>query len=182
MAVSTPLKYREWMIYEVFIRNHFPKGTIKSLIDDIPRIKQLGMNVVWLMPFYPIGRKDRKGCLGSPYAIMDYRQVDPELGTLEDFRQLSETVHANGMKLMIDIVFHHVSPDSRIATDHPEWIRRDTEGHFLRKVPDWSDIVDLDYAQPELWDYLIESLMFWLEAGTDGFRCDVAPLDRKSVV
>lgn len=176
MAVITPKSYREWMIYEVFVRNHPPKGNLQSLIHDIPRIRELGTRIVWLMPFYPIGRINRKGEWGSPYAIQDYRQVDPDMGSMADFLKLAETVHHHGMKLMIDIVFHHVSPDSLIAVQHPEWIMKDQHGNFSRKVPDWSDIVDLDFTQPELWDYLIGTLMFWLQAGVDGFRCDVAPM------
>ena len=175
MAENTRLDYRNQVIYSVFVRNHTPEGTFEGVRADLPRIRALGTDVVWLMPIHPIGKKARKGSLGSPYAIADYRAVNPEFGTLEDFRRLVEEIHALGMKCIIDVVYNHTSPDSVLAGAHPEWFLRKADGSFGNKVGDWSDVIDLDYSRRALWDYQIETLCDWAEM-VDGFRCDVAPL------
>ena len=160
-------------LYSIFVRNH--GGTFRAVAEDIPRIRDLGVDAVWLLPIHPIGREKRKGSLGSPYAIADYRKVNPEYGTMEDFRYLADVVHQHGMKLMIDVVYNHTSPDSWLREHHPEWFYRKADGSFGNHVGERSDIIDLDYNQPELWDYQIETLKMWAEI-VDGFRCDVAPL------
>lgn len=165
------MELRNMTIYSIFVRNH--GGNFAAVEKDIPRIRALGADVVWLLPIHPIGQKERKGALGSPYAIADYRAVNPEYGTMEDFRHLADAVHQNGMKLMIDVVYNHTSPDSILATGHPEFFLRDEAGNPTRKVADWSDVVDLDYSNRELWKYQIETLKIWAEI-VDGFRCDVA--------
>ncbi|ASJ00148.1 alpha-amylase [Thermococcus gorgonarius] len=165
---------KKLVIYEVFPRNHTEEGTLKALTEDLPRIKSLGVDYVWLMPIYPIGEEGRKGTLGSPYAIKDYRSINPELGTFEDFKALVGKAHSLGLKVMIDIVYNHASRDSILFQDHPEWFYTEN-GSPSRKVPDWSDVYNLDYSKPELWDYQIETLKFWARY-VDGFRCDVAPL------
>lgn len=104
------MELRNMTIYSIFVRNH--GGNFAAVEKDIPRIRALGADAVWLLPIHPIGQKERKGALGSPYAIADYRAVNPEYGTMEDFRHLADTVHQNGMKLMIDVVYNHTSPDS----------------------------------------------------------------------
>ncbi|WP_048148786.1 alpha-amylase family glycosyl hydrolase [Palaeococcus ferrophilus] len=162
------------VIYEVFPRNHTEEGTFRALMDDLPRIKALGADYVWLMPIHPIGEEGRKGTLGSPYAIRDYRSVNPELGTMDDFVALVERAHSLGLKVMIDVVYNHTSRDSLLLREHPEWFLTE-DGKPSRKVPDWSDVYDLDYTNEELWDYQIETLKFWARY-VDGFRCDVAPL------
>ena len=161
------------VIYSVFVRCHTPEGTFRALERDLDRIRALGTDILWLMPIHPIGIEGRKGTLGSPYAIRDYRAVNPEYGTREDFLRLVEAIHARGMKCIIDVVYNHTSPDSVLAHDHPEFFLRDEQGRPTRKVADWWDIVDLDYSVPALWYYQIDTLKQWA-AIVDGFRCDVA--------
>jgi len=175
MARNTSKNYRNQVIYSVFVRNHTPEGTFEALRRDLERIRSLGADIIWLLPIHPIGRRARKGTLGSPYAIADYRAVNPEYGTLEDFRRLLDDIHGLGMRCIIDVVYNHTSPDSRLASEHPEWFFRKEDGSLGNRFGDWSDVADLDYAHPELWDYQIETLKYWASM-VDGFRCDVAPL------
>ena len=175
MALGTPKSYRNQIMYSVYVRNHTPEGTFQALRGDLKRIRALGVDIIWLMPIHPIGKKARKGTLGSPYAISDYRAVNPEYGTMEDFKALVEDIHSLGMKCIIDVVYNHTSPDSWLVENHPEWFYHKPDGSFGNHVGDWSDIVDLDYNQKELWDYQIDTLKMWAEI-VDGFRCDVAPL------
>ncbi|NOZ08837.1 MAG: alpha-amylase [FCB group bacterium] len=164
------------ILYEVFPRNHGKTGTFQDITDDLERIRSLGTDIVWLMPFYPTGRLNRKGKSGSPYAISDYRSIDPALGDFDDFQVLVESVHDLGMKLIIDIVFNHTSCDSNLIKTHPDWFLKDEAGNFSRKENNWSDVYDLDYSQTELWRAQIDTLKFWCARGIDGFRCDVASL------
>lgn len=175
MALNTPKTYRNQVMYSVYVRNHTPEGTFQALRADLKRIRSLGVDIVWLMPIHPIGTKARKGILGSPYAISDYRAVNPEYGTIEDFKALVTDIHSLGMKCIIDVVYNHTSPDSWLVDNHPEWFYHKPDGSFGNHVGDWSDIVDLDYTNTELWEYQIETLKMWAEI-VDGFRCDVAPL------
>ena len=175
MAQNTPKYYRNLIMYSVYVRNHTAEGTFQALRSDLQRIRDLGTDIIWLMPIHPIGSKARKGSLGSPYAISDYRQVNPEYGTMEDFQALVEDIHNLGMKCIIDVVYNHTSPDSWLVAHHPEWFYHKPDGSFGNHVGDWSDIVDLDYNQKDLWDYQIETLKMWAQI-VDGFRCDVAPL------
>ena len=175
MAVNTPKTCRNQIMYSVFVRNHTGEGTFEGVRRDLNRIKSLGTDVIWLMPIHPIGEQKRKGTLGSPYAIRDYRAVNPEFGTLDDFKRLMDDIHAHGMKCVIDVVYNHTSPDSVLAATHPEWFYHRADGSFGNRVGDWSDVIDLDYSDPALWDYQIETLKQWA-AIVDGFRCDVAPL------
>lgn len=175
MAKNTDKSYRNQIIYSVYVRNYSQEGTFEGVRRDLDRIKDLGTDIIWLMPIHPVGEQARKGTLGSPYAIQDYRAVNPEFGTLEDFRRLVDDIHAKGMKCVIDVVYNHTSPDSWLAQHHPEWFYHKPDGSFGNRVGDWTDIIDLDYAQPGLWDYQIETLKYWA-AIVDGFRCDVAPL------
>lgn len=174
MAKNTNIQLRNEVIYSVYVRNHTPEGTFLSIIDDLDRIKALGTDIVWFMPIHPIGIKGKKGSLGCPYANRDYRMVNPEYGTMEDFRTLVDAIHARGMKCMIDVVYNHTSPDSTLVQEHPEFFYRKPDGNMGNHVGDWTDVVDLDYfAAPELWDYQVESLVMWAKI-VDGFRCDVA--------
>jgi len=173
MAANTDIKLRNSLIYSVYIRNHSEEGSFRALTDDLDRIKALGTDIIWLLPIHPIGEKGRKGSLGCPYANRDYRDVNPEYGTMEDFKALVEAIHAKGMKCIIDVVYNHTSPDSVLTVEHPEFFYRRPDGRMGNRVGDWTDVVDLDYKCRELWDYQIESLKMW--AGiVDGFRCDVA--------
>lgn len=175
MAKNTPKSYRNQIMYSIFVRNHTAEGTFEAVRRDLERIRALGVDIIWLMPIHPIGTQERKGGSGSPYAISDYRAVNPDYGTLEDFRRLVEETHRLGMKCIIDVVYNHTSPDSWLVKHHPEWFYHRADGSFGNHVGDWTDIVDLDYSNPELWDYQIETLKYWASM-VDGFRCDVAPL------
>jgi glycosidase len=175
MAKQTDIRLRGEVIYSIYVRNHTPEGTFNAVLPDLDRIKALGTDIIWFMPIHPIGVKGKKGSLGCPYANRDYRTVNPEYGTMEDFRTLVDEIHKRGMKCIIDVVYNHTSPDSTLTTEHPEFFYRKSNGSMGNRVGDWTDVVDLDYGCKALWDYQIESLVMW--AGiVDGFRCDVASL------
>ncbi|SCN23408.1 Cyclomaltodextrinase [Clostridium sp. N3C] len=176
MALDTSKKLRNAVIYSVYVRNYGKNGKFIDIEEDLQRIKDLGTDIVWFMPIHPIGEVNRKGILGSPYAIKDYRAINPEYGTLEDFKRLVDKIHQLGMKVMIDVVYNHTSPDSWLVGNHPEYFYIKPDGKRGNKVGDWSDIVDLDYNNKDLWTYQIDTLKYWAEIGVDGFRCDVAPL------
>lgn len=175
MAKQTNISLRSDVIYSVYVRSHTPEGTFRAVIPDLDRIRALGTDIIWFMPIHPIGVKGKKGSLGCPYANRDYRAVNPEYGTMEDFKALVDEIHSRGMKCIIDVVYNHTSPDSVLTQEHPEFFYRKSDGAMGNRVGDWTDVVDLDYGCPDLWDYQIESLVMW--AGiVDGFRCDVASM------
>lgn len=163
-------------IYCAYIRNHSEKGDIKGLINDLKRIKSLGITTLWILPHYPIGKKNRKGALGSPYSISDYYGINPELGGINDFKELISKCHYLDLKIIIDIVFNHTSCDSSLLADKPHWFLKSSEGEYMAKVPHWNDVYDLDFEKKELWKYLIDVLTYWAELGVDGFRCDIAAI------
>ncbi len=173
---TTPTDLRKRTMYQVFVRNHTKDGTFKALIADLDRIKDLGTDILYLLPVHPIGEKRRKGTMGSPYAIRDYRKISPDLGTMDDFKTLIGEAHQRGMKIMMDIVFNHTSWDSLLLENHPEWFHRNENGELSGRVGDWWDIVDLDYGHPALWDEMIDVLTGYAKMGVDGFRSDVASL------
>ena len=175
MAKSTSKSHRNQVMYQIYVRNFSEEGTFRAVIPSLNRIKDLGVDIIWFAPIHPIGKKARKGKLGSPYAISDYRAVNPEYGTMDDFKETVAAIHAAGMKCMIDVVYNHTSPDSVLSMEHPEWFFHKSDGSFGNRVGDWSDIIDLDYSNKGLWDYQIDTLKMWAEI-VDGFRCDVAPL------
>ena len=173
VAKQTNISLRGDVIYSIYVRNHTPEGTFRAIVPDLDRIRALGTDIIWLMPIHPIGEKGRKGSMGCPYANRDYRSVNPEYGTMEDFKALVDEIHRRGMKCIIDVVYNHTSPDSVLTVEHPEFFYRKIDGSMGNHVGDWTDVVDLDYTCQALWDYQIESLVMW--AGiVDGFRCDVA--------
>lgn len=173
MAKNTEISLRNKVIYSVYVRNHTNDGTFNAVAEDLDRIKSLGTDIIWFMPIHPIGVKNKKGSLGCPYANKDYRTTNPEYGAMDDFKSLVEKIHAKGMKCIIDVVYNHTSPDSNLSVEHPEFFYRKPDGNFGNKVGDWSDIIDLDYSNKELWQYQIDSLVMWAKI-VDGFRCDVA--------
>ncbi len=175
MAKQTNLALRNSVIYSVFVRNHTKEGTFAAFEQDLDRIYELGTDIIWFMPIHPIGKKNRKGSLGSPYAISDYREINPEFGTMEDFRHVVDKIHEKGMKCIIDVVYNHTSPDSKLFEEHPEWFYQNAYGEYGNHIGAWSDVIDLDYTKRDLWDYQIETLKQWAEI-VDGFRCDVASL------
>jgi glycosidase len=174
------IKHPDWsrtaVIYQVNTRQFTPEGTLKSATREIPRLKGLGVDIIWLMPIHPIGEKGRKGPLGSPYSIRDYRAVNPELGTVDDLKAFVAAAHANGMKVILDWVANHTALDHPWVAQHPNWYARDWKGdHVSTPWWDWSDIIDLDYSHADLRREMAESMSFWVrEADVDGFRADVA--------
>ena len=175
MAANTDRSLRNAVIYSIYVRNHTEEGTFCSILPDLDRIKAIGTDIIWFMPIHPIGEKNKKGSLGCPYANRDYRTVNPCYGTMEDFKTLVHVIHEKGMKCMIDVVYNHTSPDAVLVSEHPEFYYRKPDGSFGNKTADWTDVIDLDYRNPALWDYQIESLRMWAQI-VDGFRCDVASL------
>ncbi len=174
------VKHPEWsrtaVIYQVNTRQFTPEGTLAAATLEIPRLKALGVDILWLMPIHPIGEKNRKGTLGSPYSVRDYRSVNPELGTMKDLKAFVAAAHASGMKVILDWVANHTAWDHPWVAEHPEWYARDWKGdHVSTPWWDWSDIIDLDYSHEELRREMAGSMAFWVrEAGVDGFRADVA--------
>ena len=130
MALNTDIQLRNEVIYSIYVRNHTPEGTFRAVIDDLDRIKDLGTDIVWFMPIHPIGIKGKKGSLGCPYANRDYRTVNPEYGTMEDFKALVDAIHEKGMKCIIDVVYNHTSPDSTLVKEHPEFFYRKPDGNM----------------------------------------------------
>lgn len=175
MAADTRKELRNQVMYCVYVRQYGPNGTFREVRDDLDRIRSLGTDVIWLMPIHPVGEAKRNGSLGSPYAVRDYRAINPEFGTMGDFRALTQAIHEKGMRCIIDVVFNHTSPDSVLAKTRPEWFYHRSDGSFGNRIGEWADIIDLDYNQRDLWDEQIETLKQWAEL-VDGFRCDVAPL------
>lgn len=175
MAKNTSRSLRNQVMYSIFVRNYSEEGTFQKVEEDLDRIQALGVDIIWLMPIHPLGIKARKGSLGSPYAIQDYRAINPEFGNMDDFVSLVDAIHAKGMKVIIDVVYNHTSPDSWLALHHPEWFYHKEDGSFGNRIGDWTDIIDLDYSNKDLWTYQIETLKYWANY-VDGFRCDVAPL------
>ena len=175
MAIDTDRSLQTQVIYSVYVRAHTAEGTFRAVIPDLDRIRSFGTDIIWFMPIHPIGIEGKKGSLGCPYANRDYRDVNPAYGTLEDFKALVKEIHERGMKVMIDVVYNHTSPDSVLYQTHPEFFYHDAAGRPGNRYGDWADVIDLDYTNRALWDYQIESLCFWASI-VDGFRCDVASL------
>ena len=169
---------RNASIYQINTRQFTKEGTFKAATAQLPRLKELGVDILWLMPIHPIGEVKRKGSLGSPYAIRDFRAVNPEFGTMADFKVFVNAAHANGLRVIIDWVGNHTSWDNVLRTSHPEWYSKDESGQ-PHPTPwfDWDDIIDLDYDQPDLRRYMVDAMKFWVrEAGIDGYRVDAAGL------
>jgi len=176
MARSTKVSLRNKVMYSIYVRNYGINGTFKDVEQDLERIKLLGINIIWLMPIHPIGIKNKKGELGCPYAIKNYRKINQEYGCLKDFKSLIDKIHTLGMECIIDVVYNHTSPDSWLVENHRSFFYKKPNDKLGNKAGDWTDVVDLDYNNKKLWDYQIETLKYWVSIGVDGFRCDVAPL------
>ena len=174
--LSSGEKFRNSSIYSVFVRNYTQEGTFSGVTRDLSRIKDLGFDILWLMPIHPVGKLNRKGELGSPYAIADYFSINEEFGSEADFKELLAKAQGIGLKVILDVVFHHTAWDSVLIKEHPEWFYHKSDGSIGNKVGDWSDIADLDFSHQELWKYLLGALRKWAGLGVAGFRCDVAPL------
>ena len=167
-------------IYEVNVRQYTPEGTFAAFSKSLPRLKDMGVQVLWFMPITPISEKGRLGSLGSYYAIKDYTAINPEFGTMEDFKALVNEAHEMGFKIIIDYVADHTGNDHPWLTEHPEFYVQGENNDFLHPHG-WSDVSKLNYDVPELWKYMIDVLRFWIdECDIDGYRCDMAhlvPLD-----
>ncbi len=176
MLEPTPSALRSASIYQIFVRNYTSEGTLQAAAARLTEPAELGFDYVYLTPVHPIGTLRRKGSLGSPYAIADYREVDPLLGGEAGLRAFIDEAHRLDMGVLMDVVYNHSSPDAVLTREHPEWYWKGLDGKPGPRIPDWSDVADLDYSQRGLWDYQIESLEKWASFGADGFRCDVASL------
>lgn len=162
------------VVYEMNVRQQSVEGTFAAAEERLPFLKELGVDIVWLMPIHPIGEKGRKGTLGSYYAIRDYREINPEFGTMEDFERFLAKAHELGMRVILDYVANHTSPDAAWVTEKPaEWYVRDEKGVPVVQY-DWWDIAKLNYNCPEVHEEMKAVQRFWIEKGVDGFRCDVA--------
>ncbi|WNM18379.1 alpha-amylase family glycosyl hydrolase [Flavobacterium capsici] len=174
------LKHPDWSknatIYEVNVRQFTPEGTFKAFESHLPRIKNMGIDIIWLMPIHPIGVEKRKGTLGSYYSVKDYYGINPEFGTKEDFKHLIDKIHSMGMYVIVDWVANHSSWDNPLAKEHPEWYTKTEDGNF-QPTPwyDWDDVIDFDYEQPGIRKYMTEALVYWVkDFNIDGYRCDTA--------
>ena len=168
----------EWtydaVVYEMNVRQYTPEGTFAAAEQHLPRLKELGVDIVWLMPIYPIGLKERKGTLGSYYAISDYCKTNPEFGTLEQFDAFVTSAHKLGLKVVLDWVANHTSPDALWINERPaDWYVRDEQGNTIVQY-DWTDIAKLNYDNHDMRAEMVKAMRFWMERGIDGFRCDMA--------
>ncbi|WP_418983026.1 alpha-amylase family glycosyl hydrolase [Alistipes sp.] len=170
--------HAEWgydaVVYEMNVRQQTPEGTFAAAEERLPFLRDLGVDIIWLMPIHPIGEKGRKGSLGSYYAIRDYRAVNPEFGTMEDFERFLRKAHEWGFRVILDYVANHTSPDAAWVTEKAsEWYVRDSTGAPAVQY-DWTDIAKLNYDCPEVREAMVDVMKFWIGKGVDGFRCDVA--------
>jgi cyclomaltodextrinase len=164
-------------IYEVNVRQYTEAGTFDAFRAHVPRLADLGVEILWLMPIHPIGEEQRKGTLGSYYSVRDFTGINPEFGDDASFRALVETAHAHGMLVILDWVANHTAWDNTWTVTHPERFSRDDEGRLVPPVADWSDVVDLDYDAQGTAEAMREAMLYWVEEfGIDGFRCDVAEM------
>src|SRR5437764_3244614 len=183
---AAPIQHVEWSrnanIYEVNIRQATREGTFNAFANDLPRLRKMGVDILWLMPIQPIGQKNRKGTLGSYYAVRDYTAVNPEFGTLDDLKRLVKQAHGLGMHVIIDWVANHTAFDNRWTVEHKDWYLHDAKGEIFPvtytdggHTEYWTDVSGLDYSKPALWKGMTDAMLYWVkEADIDGFRCDVA--------
>lgn len=163
------------LFYQIFVRNYSQSGTFNQIKENLDHLQDLGVDVIYFTPIHPIGIKRRKGTWGSPYAVRDYFAISPDLGTLDELKDLIQNIHKKGMKIILDMVFNHTAFDNPLQLTHPEYYYH-RDGKFANKVGDWTDIIDLETAREDTQDYLLSVLKFWCSHGIDGFRFDVASL------
>lgn len=165
-------------IYEANVRQFTKEGTFKAFKEHIPRLKELGVGIIWFMPIHPIGEKNKIAPLGSYYSVKDYKKVNPEFGTMDDFKELVNEIHKNGMFVMLDWVANHTAWDNGLTQTNPDYYTKDANGNFMPPAgTNWSDVIDLDYSKHGLRQYMINAMKFWVtEAGVDGFRCDASDM------
>ncbi|MEM7664877.1 MAG: alpha-amylase family glycosyl hydrolase [Pseudomonadota bacterium] len=182
VKVAAPDWTADAVIYQMNTRQFSPEGTFAAAQQQLPRLADMGVDIIWLMPIHPIGEEKRKGEMGSPYAVKDYRAVNPDLGTEEEFRAFVDEAHRLGLKVILDWVANHSAWDNPLTSEHPDWYLKTPEGEMMPpEGTDWSDVVDFDYSNPDMRRYMTESLTYWVrEFDIDGYRADVAgyvPLD-----
>lgn len=167
-------------IYEVNVRQYTPEGTLRSFMQHLPRLSNMGVEIIWLMPLTPISVEKRQGTYGSYYAASSYIDIDPAYGTPEDFKELVDSAHKLGMKVIIDWVANHTGYDHQWILKNPAWYRKDDKGEFTG-LYGWIDVIDLNYEEPAMREEMIRSMVYWIKRfDIDGFRCDMArtvPLD-----
>ena len=178
-AVTTSRPLPSWAksasIYEVNIRSFTTAGTFKAFKAHLPRLRKLGVKVLWLMPIHPISESRRNGSLGSPYAVADYKAVNPNMGTNADFRSLIQAAHAAGFKVVLDWVANHTGWDNVWMADHPTWYTRNNAGVIQPPNQDWLDVADLNYSNADMRAAMIDAMKYWVTTfDVDGFRCDYA--------
>ncbi|WP_306349980.1 alpha-amylase family glycosyl hydrolase [Flavobacterium sp. '19STA2R22 D10 B1'] len=162
------------VIYEANIRQYSPEGTFAAFTKDIPSLKKMGVKIIWVMPIYPIGEKNRKEGLGSYYSIKDYKGINPEFGTLEDFKTLVKTAHENGIYVILDWVANHTAWDHQWTVDHPDYYTKDKDGKIIAPY-DWTDVAELNFDNKAMRKEMINEMKYWITTtDIDGFRCDVA--------
>ncbi|WP_120076173.1 alpha-amylase family glycosyl hydrolase [Aurantiacibacter odishensis] len=182
VQIEAPEWSRDAVLYQINTRQFTPEGTFTAAEQELPRLKELGVDILWLMPIHPIGEVNRKGTLGSPYSVQDYYAVNPEFGTEEDLKSFIEAAHDQGFRVILDLVANHTAWDNQLASDHPDWYEKTWDGQF-RPTPwwDWSDIIDLDWSQPGVREHVGGAMEMWVrDFEVDGFRADVAgyvPID-----
>lgn len=173
-------QYKGANIYEVNVRQYTAEGTFNAFAKHLPRLKDMGVDILWFMPITPISKVGMLGSLGSYYACSSYTAINPEFGTMEDFLALVQAIHGLGMQVIIDWVCNHTGRDHQWTKDHRDWYVQDKNGNFLEQHG-WKDVIHLDYRKQDMRAEMIKSMRYWLEtADIDGFRCDMAhlvPLD-----
>jgi cyclomaltodextrinase / maltogenic alpha-amylase / neopullulanase len=174
--ITTPDWIKDKNIYEVNIRQYTPEGTFEAFEKDIPRLKAMGVDILWLMPIHEIGEKNRKGSLGSNFSIKDYKSINPHFGTKEDFSRLVKTVHEHDMYILIDWVANHTAWDHEWTLTHPEYYSKNDQGEFMPPHgTDWEDVINLDYDNKEVHEAMADAMLYWVkDFDIDGFRCDAA--------
>jgi cyclomaltodextrinase len=173
---KSPDWLRSAVVYEIFPRNFSQEGDLNAITARLDELKDLGVNILWLMPIHPIGEKMKKGSIGSPFAVRDFYAINPDYGTTNDFRRLIEEAHKRDMKVIMDIVAGQTAWDSVLMEQHPEFYLKDTNGAIIPPNPSWTDVAGLNYENQDVRRYMIEMMKYWLrDFGVDGFRCDVAP-------
>jgi len=182
VQVQSPDWVADAVIYQLNTRQFTADGTFAAAQVQLSRLAEMGVDIVWLMPIHPIGEEQRKGGLGSPYAVKDYRAINPDLGTEEEFQAFVDEAHALGLKVILDWVANHSAWDNPLTLSNPDWYSRTPEGGLMPpEGTDWSDVVDFDYSSAGLREYMTGSLTYWVhEFDIDGYRADVAgfvPLD-----
>jgi glycosidase len=175
-ARTSPDWLQKGVIYEIFPRDFSPAGNLNGVTARLDDLKDLGVNILWIMPIQPIGEKARKGEYGSPYSIRDYYAINPDYGTPDDFKRMVIEAHKRGMKVIMDVVANHTAWDS-VMMAHPEFYKHDANGNIISPVPTWTDVAALNYQDPKLRQYMIAMLKYWVQTyNVDGFRCDAAAM------